>query len=126
MRDVVLAAAAPAPSGVTAGGRPAGHGFGRAGPPVSKDREAAPLPGCPQPHYPRSARRAGHTGLVLLRVHLDAMGHVLAVILERTSGYDALDHAAREAVIRWRFAPRVRGGATVPCELLQPVSFRLR
>jgi protein TonB len=113
-------AALPASSGSPAG---AIDGTGSAA--RTADHEAAPLPGCPQPRYPSSARRAGHTGLVVLRVHLDVFGNVLAVLLEHSSGHRALDHAARDAVLHWRFSPRVRGGTAVPCELLQPVSFQL-
>lgn len=111
----------------TAGGHTLGHSTGSV--PAGRtlrDREASPLPGCVAPTYPRSARRAGHTGVVLLRVHLDAMGVVCRVTLERSAGRLALDRAALTAVRTWRFAPRVRSGVNVACELIQPVSFRLR
>lgn len=125
-RAIVTTVGAAAPATPVSGSVEPAAASTQGAPDTLADREAAPMPGCAPPAYPRSARRAGDQGLVLLRVHLDARGHVCAVELDRTCGHPGLDRAAREAVLRWCFAPRVRGGVPVSCELIQPVHFRLR
>ncbi len=49
-------------------------------------------------HYPRSAARAGLGGTVLLAITIDAAGHITQVSVDRSSGHEALDRAALEAV----------------------------
>jgi TonB family protein len=72
------------------------------------------------PSYPAAARRRGIEGTVRLRVRFDADGRPEDVAVAASSGSEMLDHAARDAVRRWRF----RGGAAGAIDV--PIAFRLR
>jgi protein TonB len=77
----------------------------------------------PQPVYPPELRRRGITGLVKLRVRVGADGRVKRASVFRTSGYQAFDRAALEAIGRWRFEPARRGGVAVEMEIAVPIRF---
>jgi protein TonB len=79
----------------------------------------------PPPAYPRAARRNGEEGTVTLRVLVNQDGLATQVELERSSGSNLLDTAAREAVKNWRFAPARRAGVPVAAWVIVPVIFRL-
>jgi protein TonB len=79
----------------------------------------------PPPRYPLIARRNGEQGTVTLRVLVSREGLPASVDIERTSGFPPLDHAAREAVRSWRFAPARRGAQAVEAWVLVPIVFRL-
>jgi TonB family protein len=79
----------------------------------------------PKPNYPESARRDGREGRVLLRVLVDHQGRSKRVEINSSSGDDALDHAAAEAIKRWRFHPARHGEMPVASWLRVPVEFRL-
>jgi protein TonB len=93
--------------------------------PVGPDRSAQALPGNPLPPYPEAAREDGLEGSVSLAVALDAQGRVTAVQWLRRCGVAVLDHAAREAVRPWRFAPALRAGQPVASSLVLNLRFRL-
>jgi protein TonB len=80
----------------------------------------------PKPVYPLLARQRGQEGETLLRVNVDAAGRVLAVDVERSSGFSLLDDAAVKGVRQWRFTPALRNGVAVAGEVLLPVHFRLQ
>ncbi len=81
----------------------------------------------PPPAYPEIARRENQQGTVLLRVLVEADGSVARVEIAQSSGFDALDRAAADAVrFRWRFVPGQRGGANVTSWVLVPIRFALR
>lgn len=77
----------------------------------------------PAPPYPATSRRRGETGRVLLRVFVSADGHAERVEINASSGFELLDAAAREAVVRWRFVPARRGPEKVAAWVLVPISF---
>ena len=79
----------------------------------------------PPPPYPPMSRRLGEEGRVIVRVALDALGKVVEVGLERSSGHRRLDRAAVDAVRAWRFEPARSGGRAVAASVLVPVDFRL-
>jgi len=79
-----------------------------------------------KPRYPESARRAGIEGMALLRLHILADGGVAGVTIERSSGHMDLDHAAVQAVRRWRFEPTRRDHQAVAAWAVLPVEFRLK
>lgn len=119
------AQAAPAPlAGATRSGAPVQH--------------AARVPGSeglisarpryktnPKPRYPPIARRRGQEGSVLLSVLVDASGKPMAIDIESSSGAEALDKAAVEAVERWQFEPGVREGEAVSSRVEVPIRFEL-
>lgn len=79
----------------------------------------------PSPAYPEVARRKGWTGEVHLFVSVDESGIVDRLSVRRSSGYSALDRAARQAVRLWRFVPATEGGRRVSSEVVVPINFHL-
>jgi TonB family protein len=79
----------------------------------------------PRPDYPESARRDGREGRVLLRVLVDDQGRSKQVEINSSSGSEALDRAAAEAIKRWRFHPARYGDKAVETWLRIPIEFRL-
>ena len=78
-----------------------------------------------RPAYPAAPRRLGIQGTVLLRVHVLADGRIGDILVERSAGHHDLDHAAAEAVRRWRFEPARRGADAIAMWVLLPVEFGL-
>ncbi len=80
----------------------------------------------PAPAYPQSARRRNEQGTVILRVLVGADGLVRSVEVVETSGFDALDESAIEAVRRrWHFVAAHRDGAPVESWVRVPIRFSL-
>lgn len=65
------------------------------------------------PRYPRESRRRREQGVVVLMVRLSADGRVATISIARSSGHSRLDDAARDAVRRWRWSPRIVNGTAV-------------
>ena len=80
----------------------------------------------PAPTYPRAALLGRRGGRVVLRVRVDARGHVEDLSIYRSSGNRTLDGSALDAVRRWRFEPALRDDKPVPCEIAVPINFRIR
>jgi len=78
-----------------------------------------------RPVYPEYARRAGIQGTTLLRIHIEADGHVSDVSVQRSAGHQSLDEAAAEAVRRWRFEPALNSTGPVSMWAVVPVEFRI-
>jgi len=81
--------------------------------------------GNPRPRYPKSARRRGIEGRVVLVVRVGSDGTPSSVKVGTSSGHDSLDRAALEAVENWRFQPATRAGVPVPGTVEVPITFRL-
>ena len=79
----------------------------------------------PKPVYPESARSEGREGRVLLRVLVDDQGRTKRVEVNESSGSEALDRAAAEAIKRWRFIPARYGDKTVESWIRVPIDFSL-
>jgi protein TonB len=80
----------------------------------------------PRPEYPGLARRQGWEGTTLLRVQVAENGRPLSVQVQRTSGRDTLDDAAKRAVSKWSFVPATRGDSPVAGWVTVPIVFRLQ
>ncbi len=80
---------------------------------------------CPRPHYPRRALRRGLSGRVTFLVDVGVNGEVLSIQLEKSSGHDILDRAARAAIKKWKFVPATQGGKAVRDRVRVPMSFIL-
>ena len=65
-------------------------------------------------------------GTVLLRVLVDAFGHPSQIHVERSSGFDRLDNAARDAVAKALFRPHEVNGVAQPAQVLIPIEFTSR
>jgi protein TonB len=79
----------------------------------------------PEPKYPPLSRRLGEEGKVLLKVRVMPDGHPASVDLEKSSNFERLDEAAKQAVARWRFVPAKRGDEPIEASVIVPIVFRL-
>ena len=68
------------------------------------------------PEYPAKERRLGREGKVLVRVLVDAVGHVERVDLVTPSKYAGFNQAALAAARQWTFMPATRDGVAVASE----------
>ncbi len=79
-----------------------------------------------EPQYPMQSRRRGEQGTVLLRVLVGRDGKPVDIEIAKSSGFHALDRAAREAVLRWRFRPVQINGVNVEARGLVPIKFDVK
>jgi protein TonB len=93
--------------------------------PISAARFNAAYLNNPEPKYPPLSRRLGEEGKVLLKVRVSSDGTAAMVDLEKSSNFDRLDEAARQAVARWRFIPAKRGDEPIEASVIVPIVFRL-
>lgn len=75
------------------------------------------------PEYPAAAKAAGSEGTTLLRLGIDASGRVRTIDIEASSGDQALDRAASDAVELWTFNPATAGGRAIDSQIRVPVQF---
>ncbi len=90
---------------------------------------AQPIAGAPgnvQPDYPEAARRRGVQGRVVVRAVVSTAGRTVSAGVAQSSGSEALDHAAVDAVLGYRFTPASRGGVAVQGVAELPFTFRLQ
>jgi protein TonB len=97
----------------------------RPAPPIEPPRFDMAYLDNPPPAYPALSRRTREEGRVLLRVRVDAEGHVAAIEVQATSGHPRLDEAAVEAVRQWRFVPARAGDHRVAGWAVVPINFHL-
>lgn len=77
--------------------------------------------------FPVQALRQRMHGTVVLRVLVDETGKPIDAQVEHGSGYNLLDHSAREQVLSgWRFQPAIVDGRAVRAWAVVPVTFDLR
>ena len=70
----------------------------------------------PQPVYPPMSKRLGEQGKVVVRVLIGADGTPQKAELKHSSGFDRLDQAALDTVMKWRYVPgKRRRRARRPC-----------
>lgn len=80
-----------------------------------------------EPDYPGRAMLDGKSGVVQVRITVNASGGVDAVSVSGSSGSAALDRAAVEAVYRWTFSPALdTHGQPMACTIYLPVNFKIR
>lgn len=65
---------------------------------------------CAKPEYPSASRRLEEEGTVQLRFLIDLDGRAVDSQVEKSSGYDRLDQAARTALGKCQFKPGSVGG----------------
>ncbi|MBN8892154.1 MAG: energy transducer TonB [Rhodospirillales bacterium] len=78
------------------------------------------------PVYPAEAALRREHGTTLARLHIDALGDVVAVEIVKSSGSPRLDGAVREAVRTWHFTPAERAGQPVPDSVEINFAFELK
>jgi len=90
-------------------------------------QEAVPLYKInPPPRYPRTARRRGIQGTVVLSVYVDVQGRVDNLWVFESSGYRVLDNAALDSVKKWSFEPGRKGETPIAMWVNVPVRFELQ
>lgn len=80
----------------------------------------------PPPAYPRSARKRGNEGTVVLEVFVTPDGHVGDLKILQSSSHPLLDKSALKAVKGWLFDPGRRGDRAVAMWVQVPVKFQLQ
>ena len=75
------------------------------------------------PVYPRESQRKREHGTVVLRVLVDTLGRPAQIQIERSSGHELLDTAARDAVAKFLFRPYEVDGVARPAQVLIPIGF---
>ncbi len=78
------------------------------------------------PVYPKESQRRREHGTVVLRVLVDTEGRPAQIRVERSSGFERLDSAAREAVAKFLFRPYEVNGVAQPAQVLIPIGFDRR
>lgn len=78
-----------------------------------------------KPLYPRMARESGWVGTVIVRTLIAADGAPSEVEIRKSSGHEALDLAAQEAVKNWKFQPAKDGNIPVAKWVDIPIKFDL-
>ncbi len=78
------------------------------------------------PVYPQSARSRRQQGQVIVRVVISSVGQPISIDLQQTSGFDALDRAAIDAVRRAQFRPYAENGVPLDALVDIPFDFVLR
>ena len=80
----------------------------------------------PKPPYPPRSIENGETGVVRLRVTVEANGRPSAVSLVKSSGYPALDRSALKTVKeQYRFIPATRAGVAIRSDYTFGIKFEL-
>ncbi len=79
----------------------------------------------PAPRYPPTAKSARAQGVVLLFVVIDTDGHAREVRVHRTSGFEQLDAAARDAMRVALFKPVIENGVARTARVIVPITFSL-
>ena len=72
------------------------------------------------------SRRKREQGTVVLRLVVSEGGRATQILVQRSSGFPALDDVALDAVRRWRWTPAVRDGRAVVITGLVQIPFVLR
>ena len=65
------------------------------------------------PRYPREALVSGKTGFVTIKLTVDEDGKVIDAVISNSRPPRIFDRAALQAVLRWKFKPRVVNGVPV-------------
>ena len=60
-----------------------------------------------QPKYPREALKDGKTGFVTVKLSVDEKGTVISAKIKESSPPRIFDAAVIEAVLKWKFKPRL-------------------
>lgn len=68
---------------------------------------------CAKPEYPQQSLRDKQTGAVVLGFLVDTNGKVVDSRVDRSSGYAALDEAARGSIASCTFTPAQENGVAV-------------
>ena len=77
------------------------------------------------PRYPRKAALAGKEGWVKVEFTVTELGTVTDVKVIDSQPRRLFDRAAKKAILKWKFKPRVVDGKPVPRRAVQVIEFKL-
>lgn len=106
------------------GGGPIAGQMGKGGAAGMFDGDLLPLQRIP-PQYPRDAARAGITGWVQLEVLVNADGTVRSAKVIDSKPRGMFEASAVQAVMRWKFKPKIEDGKPVEQRGAQKIEFNL-
>jgi len=97
-------------------------------PKATSNRVRKPTPSRtnPRPRYPRSARRRGLEGTVVLTVLVNTRGWVGGCRVYKSSGHRILDERAMKTVRKWTFQPGKKGAKPSAMWVRVPIRFQLK
>jgi protein TonB len=113
----VVASAAPEPAALPAPPAP---------PSLQLPSSSADYLQNPKPVYPAMSQKLGEQGKTIVRVLIGADGLPKQASIQQSSGYERLDQAARQAVMRWRYVPGKRNGVAEAMEFDVPIHWVLK
>ena len=79
----------------------------------------------PKPSYPPMSKRLGEQGKVVVRVLIEVDGKAQTAEIKQSSGFERLDQAALNTVLRWRYVPGKRAGVAEAMWFSVPINFVL-
>lgn len=81
----------------------------------------------PRPVYPALSKRSGEAGVVIIAVYYSSTGHAKRAEVFKSSGFERLDRAARDAVMASQVTPFRRAGVNEDTQFLlkAPINFVL-
>ncbi|WP_374639967.1 energy transducer TonB [Hydrogenophaga sp.] len=79
----------------------------------------------PAPAYPPLSRRLGEQGRVVVRVLIGTDGTASQAEIRSSSGFERLDQAALQTVLKWRYVPGKRAGVPEAMWFNVPINFVL-
>ncbi len=79
----------------------------------------------PKPAYPALSKRMGEQGKVMVRVLIGVDGAAQKAEIRQSSGFERLDQAALNTVLKWRYVPGKRGGVAEEMWFNVPINFVL-
>lgn len=77
------------------------------------------------PRYPRNAALAKKEGWVKVRFTVTELGTVADVNVVDAKPRRIFDRAAKKAILKWKFKPRIVDGKAVPRRVVQVIEFKL-
>lgn len=82
--------------------------------------------GCRLPQYPKRSEEKGEEGTVVFRFLVGTDGRVQSAQLVRSSGFERLDNAAKDAFMKCTFTPGTVDGVPQSSWVKQPFTWRLK
>lgn len=79
----------------------------------------------PKPSYPSISKRLSEQGKVIVRVQIGVDGLPLKAEIRQSSGFERLDQAAYNTVLKWRYVPGKRNGVAEAMWFNVPINFVL-
>jgi|TARA_B110000914_G_scaffold74837_1_gene65772 protein TonB len=77
------------------------------------------------PRYPRNALLKGTEGYVLVELLVDESGSVLSAIVKESRPSTVFNRSAVQAVLKWKFKPRVEGGVAIKQRGITRIDFQI-